>query len=213
MSLIYNQHNLLTPIKSNPGTFITVLSGWSVFLSPMTGIVISDYFLVRHGEYHLGDMYMGNSRSAYWYTSGFNWRCFTAWALGMAPLLRKSDYSQHHKPNSLSRPSPSKPCQRSFRETTLTFCARISAGFARAVQGVSSGSGWDHLYQMSYLYGFFASMTMHWLFHALFPTEKQRGSSPFVLEEHAEMLYAGESDSVTRAGLTDEERVVAMPKF
>lgn len=78
-----------TNCVSNPGTFITVLSGWSVFLSPMTGIVVSDYFLVRHGEYHIGDMYMGNSRSAYWYTGGFNWRCFTAWILGMGPLLRK----------------------------------------------------------------------------------------------------------------------------
>lgn len=74
---------------TNPGTFITVLSGWSVFLSPMTGIVVSDYFLVRRGQYHIGDMYMGNSRSAYWYNHGFNWRCFLAWVLGMAPLLRK----------------------------------------------------------------------------------------------------------------------------
>lgn len=74
---------------TNPGTFITVLSGWSVFLSPMTGIVVSDYFLVRRGQYHIGDMYMGNSRSAYWYSAGFNPRCFLAWVLGMAPLLRK----------------------------------------------------------------------------------------------------------------------------
>ncbi|KAK7618777.1 permease for cytosine/purines, uracil, thiamine, allantoin-domain-containing protein [Phyllosticta citricarpa] len=71
----------------NPGTFITVLSGWSVFLSPMTGIVISDYFLVRFGEYHIGDMYMGNKKSCYWYWHGFNFRAFTAWILGMAPLL------------------------------------------------------------------------------------------------------------------------------
>ena len=75
--------------SSNPGTFITVLSGWSAFLSPMTGIVVSDYFLVRHGEYHIGDMYLGNSESAYWYTFGFNFRGFLAWVCGMAPLLRK----------------------------------------------------------------------------------------------------------------------------
>lgn len=151
-----------------------MLSGWSVFLSPMTGIVISDYFLVRHGEYHLGDMYMGNPRSAYWYDAGFNWRCFAAWLLGMAPLL---------------------------------------PGFARAIKGVSSGSGWDHLYEMSYPYGFVASLVMHWVLHAIFPAERQRGSSPFVLEEHAEMLYIGESDSATRPALEDEERVVAVSKM
>jgi nucleobase:cation symporter-1, NCS1 family len=70
--------------------FITVLSGWSVFLSPMTGILISDYFLVRKQQLHVGDLYMGvDKSSAYWYTAGFNFRAFTAWAMGLWPLLRK----------------------------------------------------------------------------------------------------------------------------
>jgi NCS1 family nucleobase:cation symporter-1 len=70
-------------------TFITVLSGWSIFLSGMTGILIFDYFLVRKHELHQGDMYLGNSSSAYWYTAGFNWRAIFAWAMGIWPLLRK----------------------------------------------------------------------------------------------------------------------------
>lgn len=70
-------------------TFIVVLSGWSIFLSGMTGILISDYFLVRHGELHIGDMYISSSESAYWYTAGFNWRAFVAWVMGLWPLLRK----------------------------------------------------------------------------------------------------------------------------
>lgn len=74
-------------------TFIVVLSGWSIFLSGMTGILISDYFLVRHGELHIGDMYMSSSESAYWYTAGFNWRAFVAWVMGLWPLLRKSSLS------------------------------------------------------------------------------------------------------------------------
>lgn len=70
-------------------TFITVLSGWSVFLSPMTGIVISDYFLVRRGRYHVGDLYTGDERSAYWYFGGVNFRGFIAWVMGLWPLLRE----------------------------------------------------------------------------------------------------------------------------
>lgn len=155
----------------------------------MTGIVVSDYFLVRHGEYHIGDMYMGNSRSAYWYTGGFNWRCFTAWILGMAPLLREFLFF-------------------SLQKLTQTNSEGL-AGFARAVQGVSNADGWDHLYEMSYLYGFFATLTAHWLLHAVFPAARQRGSSPFVLEEHAQMIHLGESDSGTVA---DEEKVVSGPK-
>jgi nucleobase:cation symporter-1, NCS1 family len=73
---------------TRPTTFITVLSGWSVFLSPMTGIVVSDYFLVRHREYHVGDLYLGRRESAYWYMAGFNLRGITAWVLGMVFLIR-----------------------------------------------------------------------------------------------------------------------------
>jgi nucleobase:cation symporter-1, NCS1 family len=70
--------------------FITVLSGWSVFLSPMTGILCSDYFLVRKREYHIGDLYLGvDTAGAYWYTAGFNWRGFVAWAMALWPMLRK----------------------------------------------------------------------------------------------------------------------------
>jgi NCS1 family nucleobase:cation symporter-1 len=74
---------------NNAGKFITVLSGWSVFLSGMTGILIGDYFLVRKTQLHKGDMYRGNRGSAYWYTAGFNWRAIVAWIMGVWPLLRK----------------------------------------------------------------------------------------------------------------------------
>lgn len=185
---------------TNPGTFITVLSGWSVFLSPMTGIVVSDYFLVRRGQYHIGDMYMGNSRSAYWYTYGFNWRCFLAWVLGMAPLLRK--YLQHHHPAILTTSGL-------LWLPISLMLTHFSAGFARAIKETSSGNGWDHLYQISYFYGFCAALTMHWLLHAIFPTARQHGSSPFVLETHAEMLHISESDEITVDSSEEEKRAPA----
>ncbi|KAK7946774.1 uncharacterized protein PG986_011095 [Apiospora aurea] len=141
---------------TNPGTFITVLSGWSVFISPMTGIVVSDYFLVRRGAYHIGDLYLGDSRSAYWYTCGFNFRAFIAWALGTGPLL---------------------------------------PGFVRAIQVVSSSDGWDHLYQISYIYGFTASLVIYASLYTVFPQERQRGTSPFMLELHAEMIGSADRES------------------
>jgi NCS1 family nucleobase:cation symporter-1 len=73
---------------NNVTTFITVLSGWSIFLSGMTGILIFDYFLVRRCQLHKGDMYRGDKTSAYWYTAGFNWRAIVAWIMGVWPLLR-----------------------------------------------------------------------------------------------------------------------------
>ncbi|KAI9797072.1 MAG: hypothetical protein M1833_005677 [Piccolia ochrophora] len=72
---------------SDAEVFIQVLSGWSVFVSPMSGVLASDYFLVRGQELHISDLYIGNSSSAYWYTLGLNWRAFLAWAMGTWPLI------------------------------------------------------------------------------------------------------------------------------
>ena len=150
---------------TKPTTFITVLSGWSVFLSPMTGILMSDYFLVRKRNFHLGDLYTGNSSSAYWGSAGFNWRGITAWAMAIWPVL---------------------------------------PGFARAIQGTASDSGWDHIYQMTYFYGFFTALTVYWALHQVFPQPRHTGSSPFVLQEHVRMLR-GSTKSPESSEIVDIE--------
>ena len=134
---------------TEPTTFINVLSGWSVFLSPMTGLVVTDFFLVRGRQYHLGDLYTGNRSSAYWYTFGFNWRGFAAWIMGLWPVL---------------------------------------PGFVRSIKGTSDDSGFDHLYQLTYFYGFFVAGFVYWTLHTAFPVPRQTGYSPFILAEHVRML-------------------------
>lgn len=48
---------------------------------------------------------------------------------------------------------------------------------------------------------------MHWLLHTIFPTARQHGTSPFVLEAHAEMLNTtAESDDVTVDSSEEEKR-------
>lgn len=123
--------------------FITVLSSWSVFLSPMIGIVISDYFVVRKQGLHVGDLYCANSSSAYWYTFGFNVRAIFAWSVSCSPLL---------------------------------------PGLIRRIKGNSNSSGWDHLYDISYFFGFLIAFVLYWVLSEVFPTERQTGDSPFVLE-------------------------------
>ena len=63
----------------------STLSGWTVVLSPMSGIMIADYFFVRRRQLHLTDLYIGNRTSAYWYTAGFNWRSIVAWLFFLDP--------------------------------------------------------------------------------------------------------------------------------
>lgn len=159
----------------------------------MTGIVVSDYFMVRRGEYHIGDLYLGDSRSAYWYTHGFNFRGFAAWVLGMAPLLRE------------------------FTSNILDVLSHIpmstddgTAGFARAVQGTSNNNGWDHIYQIAYFYGFVTSFTTYYVLYLVFPQERQRGSSPFVLDMEPEVITGASAFDEERAGvIVSEEKKTA----
>ncbi|KOS21920.1 Uracil permease [Escovopsis weberi] len=68
-------------------TFLTVLSGYAVFIAPMTGIMLSHYIVVCKCKLKIEDMYRGHSGSIYWHTWGINWRTFVAWTVGVAPCL------------------------------------------------------------------------------------------------------------------------------
>ncbi|KAL1844846.1 hypothetical protein VTK73DRAFT_1684 [Phialemonium thermophilum] len=67
--------------------FLSVLSGFGVFMAPATGVMLADYHLVRKRKLKLDELYVGNSTSIYWFRSGFNWRAFVAFGAGMWPLL------------------------------------------------------------------------------------------------------------------------------
>ncbi|KAJ5288655.1 Allantoin permease [Penicillium angulare] len=68
-------------------TFLTVLSSYSVFLGPMTGLMISSYFFVNKGKIKVEDLFIGDSSSIYWYTWGVDWRAVVGWVCGTAPSL------------------------------------------------------------------------------------------------------------------------------
>lgn len=55
-------------------TFLTVLSGYGVFLAPMTGLMVAHYIVVAKMKVNVDDLYTGDSNSIYWYYKGLNWR-------------------------------------------------------------------------------------------------------------------------------------------
>ncbi|KIH92767.1 hypothetical protein SPBR_02427 [Sporothrix brasiliensis 5110] len=67
--------------------FVSVLSGFGVFMAPATGILLADYLVIRKRKLRLNELYMGNSSSSYWFVAGFNWRAFAAFFCGVWPLL------------------------------------------------------------------------------------------------------------------------------
>ncbi|KAH9918336.1 permease for cytosine/purines, uracil, thiamine, allantoin-domain-containing protein [Amylocystis lapponica] len=72
---------------SNASTFLTVLSGFGIFLAPFTGIMLADYLAVRKCVIKLEDCYIGDETSLYWYWHGFHWRALVAWVIGVFPTM------------------------------------------------------------------------------------------------------------------------------
>ncbi|CAI7643936.1 unnamed protein product [Penicillium manginii] len=76
-------------LLSTAEKFLSVLSGFGVFMAPATGIMLADYHIVRKHKLKIGDLYSGDSSSIYWFDDGVNWRAFVAFLAGMWPLIRK----------------------------------------------------------------------------------------------------------------------------
>ncbi|KAK4076772.1 uncharacterized protein Triagg1_4375 [Trichoderma aggressivum f. europaeum] len=66
--------------------FINVLSSFSVFLSPIMGIMATDFFLLRHRKIQVSHLYRPYD-SSYWFWHGINWRAIPAWLCGWAPTI------------------------------------------------------------------------------------------------------------------------------
>jgi nucleobase:cation symporter-1, NCS1 family len=74
-------------LLASAGTFISVMGAYSVFLGPMCGLQICDYFLVRKQKVKLSDLYHPGKAGLYYYVLGINPRAFVAWVIGWAPQL------------------------------------------------------------------------------------------------------------------------------
>lgn len=73
-------------LLANYKTFILGwLGGYAAFLGPVAGVMICDYFLVRHRLLQVDDLYLRNG--AYEYSHGFNWMALGALALGAGTAL------------------------------------------------------------------------------------------------------------------------------
>ena len=57
--------------------FTSYLSAYSVFLSSIAGVMITEYFLIRRGHYRVADLYSARRDGWYYYTYGINFRYMT----------------------------------------------------------------------------------------------------------------------------------------
>lgn len=74
-------------LLASAGTFINVMSAYSVFLGPMCGIQICQYWIISRRRIKLSDLYDPHREGVYYYWSGINWRSFVAWVVGWATQI------------------------------------------------------------------------------------------------------------------------------
>lgn len=69
--------------------FTTYLSAYAIFLSCISGVVLTDYTWLRHGKLDLKSLYNGDLSSPYMYNTRFgcNWRGYLAYFLGLVPNM------------------------------------------------------------------------------------------------------------------------------
>ncbi|KIX97110.1 uncharacterized protein Z520_07224 [Fonsecaea multimorphosa CBS 102226] len=74
-------------ILASAAKFLAFLGGYTIFLGPMTSILMTDYYIVRRGNVSVPDMY--NFHGIYRYSPRFatNWRAVAAFFIGCTPPL------------------------------------------------------------------------------------------------------------------------------
>lgn len=70
-------------LLTSSNQFTTYLSAYSVFLSSIAGVMISDYYLVRKGYLEVKELYDARETGPYYYTFGFHWRAYAAYIAGI----------------------------------------------------------------------------------------------------------------------------------
>lgn len=72
-------------ILESADTFLDFMGGYSIFLAPIAGIMVADYWLIKRQRLDLPALYDPHGRYRYWY--GINWQGMVAFVLGMSPNL------------------------------------------------------------------------------------------------------------------------------
>ncbi|CDO77085.1 hypothetical protein BN946_scf184473.g29 [Trametes cinnabarina] len=69
-------------LKSS-NSFTSYLSAYSVFLSSIAGVMITDYYVIHKGHYNVKDLYHAEKGGWYYYTYGVNFRAYAAYIAGI----------------------------------------------------------------------------------------------------------------------------------
>ncbi|KAK7230133.1 hypothetical protein V2G26_002303 [Clonostachys chloroleuca] len=72
-------------IVYSSGSFYNFLNAYPCLIGPISGILLSDYWLVRRRSLDVRHLYARGGK--FWFTGGYNWRAAVAWLGALAPNL------------------------------------------------------------------------------------------------------------------------------
>ncbi|KAK8034239.1 hypothetical protein PG993_009234 [Apiospora rasikravindrae] len=78
----------LTPwnILASADALLNFMDGYAIWLAPITGILLADFYIVHRQKYDVRELY--DPRGRYRFNRiGTNWRALTSWGIGWVPLL------------------------------------------------------------------------------------------------------------------------------
>jgi NCS1 family nucleobase:cation symporter-1 len=70
-------------LLTNSNKFTIYLSAYSVFLSAIVGVMLSDYYLVRKGYLEIKSLYSVRKTDPYYFTFGVHWRAYVSYIAGI----------------------------------------------------------------------------------------------------------------------------------
>jgi nucleobase:cation symporter-1, NCS1 family len=70
-------------LLKDSNSFTSYLSAYSVFLSSIAGVMITEYWIIRRGHYRVADLYSSKSAGWYHYNFGINWKAYAAYISGI----------------------------------------------------------------------------------------------------------------------------------
>lgn len=72
-------------IIKNAAGLLAFLNGYSCLMGPLAGVMVTDYYIIKHAKLDINEMY--RPHGIYWYSGGWNWRAWAAFCVGVAPLM------------------------------------------------------------------------------------------------------------------------------
>lgn len=70
-------------LLTDSNQFTLYLSSYSVFLSSIAGVIISDYYFVRKGYLEIKELYDARKTGPYYFSFGIHWRAYAAYIAGI----------------------------------------------------------------------------------------------------------------------------------